>query len=88
MTREILAALAVVDGRWADALMLLDGLGADQALDASRRCLFLVAAGDVLLHQQGDMAGAALRYQRARALNPAEPRLGRAGIVQMTDGLL
>lgn len=81
MTREILAALAVVDGRWADAAALLDALGAEAALDAERRCLFLVAAGDVLLHQQGDRAGASLRYQRARALNPAEPRLARPGVV-------
>ena len=43
----------------------------------ARRCLFLVTAGDVLLHKQGDAAGAALRYQRARALNPSEPRLAR-----------
>jgi hypothetical protein len=81
MTREILAALAVVDGRWADALTILDALGADQTLDPTRRCLFLVTAGDVLVHKQGDAASAALRYQRARALNPSEPRLARAGIV-------
>ncbi len=83
--RETLAALAVVDRRWADALSLLDALGGDAALDVGQRCLFLVAAGDVLLHQQGDVAGAALRYERARVLNPREPRLGRTGIVSMTS---
>ena len=81
--RETLGALAVVDRRWADAVSLLDGLGGDEALEPRRRCLFLVTAGDVLLHQQGDVAGAALRYQRARTLNPAEPRLARAGIIQV-----
>lgn len=68
----------MVDRRWADALSLLDGLGSDQTADADRRCLFLVAAGDILLHQLGDAAGAALRYQGARTLNPREPRLTRA----------
>ncbi|MES1205350.1 MAG: hypothetical protein ABUS79_05385 [Pseudomonadota bacterium] len=81
--RETLAALAVVDRRWADALSLLDSFGADATLDEGRRCLFLVTAGDILLHQQGDVAGAAARYQSARALNPREPRLARAGIVSV-----
>jgi hypothetical protein len=80
LARETLAALAMVERRWADALALLDGFGADTSLEANRRCLFLISAGDILLHQQGDVAGAALRYQRARALNPAELRLARVAI--------
>jgi tetratricopeptide (TPR) repeat protein len=83
--RETLAALAVVDRRWADALSLLESLGADRGLEVDRRCLFLVLAGDVLVHRQGDVEGAASRYQLAGALNPAEPRLGRAGIASVTS---
>jgi tetratricopeptide (TPR) repeat protein len=81
--RETLAALALVDRRWADAVSLLDGLGSERTLDARRRCLFLVAAGDVLLFHQRDTAGAAARYRRARALHPDEPRLTRPNVAQL-----
>ncbi|MEO5769207.1 MAG: hypothetical protein ABIS92_12720, partial [Polyangia bacterium] len=86
LARETLAALAVVDRRWADALSMLDGLAGNAALEVRRRCLYLVAAGDILLHQHGDVAAAALQYQRARALNPAEQRLARPGVIQMGLG--
>jgi len=82
--RETLAALALCDRRWADAVSLLDGLGSEPSLDARRRCLFLCAAGDVVLFHQRDAAGAAARYRRARALNPHEPRLGRPSVTQLT----
>ena len=62
------------------------GWGQTRALEARRRCLYLVAAGDILLHQHGDVAAAALQYQRARALNPAEQRLARPGVIQMGQG--
>ncbi len=83
LARETQAALAMADQRWADALSALDVLGGDAALDTRRRCLFLVSAGDILLHRQGDPVGAALRYRRAGALNPREPRLARAGTAQI-----
>jgi tetratricopeptide (TPR) repeat protein len=87
IARETLAALAVVDRRWADALSLLDSFGGDSAFDARRRSLFLACAGDVLSRQQGDAAGAALRYQHARALNPNEPRLASVGEVGTGQGV-
>jgi Tfp pilus assembly protein PilF len=82
--RETVAALVMVERRWAEAVPLLDALGAEEALPAQRRCLFLVTAGDIVLHRQGDVAGAAARYQQARVLNPAEPRLARAAVAQIT----
>jgi len=83
--REVLAAFAFLDRRWADAVESLDVFGVDETFDAGRRCLYQVAAGDILIHQQGDVVGAALRYERARALNPAEPRLARIGVVQIAS---
>jgi tetratricopeptide (TPR) repeat protein len=83
IARETQTALAMVDQRWTEVLSSLDGFGADGALDTKRRGLFLVSAGDILLYRQGDMVGATLRYQRAGALNPQEPRLARQGIVQL-----
>lgn len=85
--RATWAVMAMADQRWADAVEVLDTFGGDGALDAPRRCRFLVAAGDILLHRQGDAGGAALRYERARALNPDEPRLARAGVVRFADEL-
>ena len=86
VARETLAALALIDERWADALSMLDVLGADPHLESRRRCVLLICAGDILLHRQGDVAGAALRFQRARALNPAERGLARAEVLQVTGG--
>ena len=83
--REILAAFAFLDRRWADAVESLDVFGVDDTIDARKRCLFQVAAGDILIHQQGDVVGAALRYERARALNPSEQRLARTGVVQIAS---
>ncbi|HEX2660673.1 MAG TPA: hypothetical protein VHU40_20470, partial [Polyangia bacterium] len=83
--REVLAAFAFLDRRWADAVESLDVFGVDETFDARRRCLYQVAAGDILIHHQGDVVGAALRYERARALNPAEPRLARIGVVQIAS---
>jgi len=87
VARETWTALAMVDRRWAEAVEALESFAGDGALEPRRRCLFLVAAGDILLHQQGDVGGAALRYERARALYPSEPRLARRGVVQVAQSL-
>lgn len=81
--RQTWAALAMVDHRFADAVEALEALAADEALDLKQRALFAVTAGDLLFHEQGDIAGAALYFERARALNPSEPRLARAGVLQV-----
>jgi len=83
--RETWAALAMVDRRFADAVEALDAFAADDTLEPRQRALFAVTAGDILLNEQGDASGAALYYTRARALNPAEPRLARTGVVQVAD---
>ncbi|HEY4184494.1 MAG TPA: hypothetical protein VGP07_05460 [Polyangia bacterium] len=83
--RETWAALAMVDRRFADAVEALDAFAADETIDVKSRALFAVTAGDILLHEQGDVGGAGLRYERARALNPSEPRLARTGVVQVAD---
>ena len=85
VARQTWAALAMVDRRFADAVETLDALAADEAIDPRRRALFAVAAGDILFHEQGDVAGAALHFGRARALNPSESRLVRAGTLQIAD---
>lgn len=83
--RETWAALAMVDRRFVDAVEALDALAADDTLEARRRALFAVAAGDVLLNEQGDLTGAGLYYARARALNPTEARLTRTGVLPVPD---
>jgi len=87
IARETWTALAMADRRWGEAVEALESFGGDGALEPRRRCLFLIAAGDILLHQQGDVGGAALRYERARALYPAEPRLVRRGVVQAAQSI-
>lgn len=83
--RETWAALAMVDRRFVDAVEALDAFAADDTIEPRLRALFAVTAGDILLHEQGDLTGAGLYYARARALNPAEPRLGRTGVAQVAQ---
>jgi tetratricopeptide (TPR) repeat protein len=73
---NLLAALAVVEGRWADALRFLGDLSADETIDAHGRCGFLIAAGDIHLREGGDGGTAHILYERARALVPNDSRLG------------
>ncbi|HXI60404.1 MAG TPA: hypothetical protein VNO55_30290, partial [Polyangia bacterium] len=73
---NLLAALAVVEGRWADALRFLGDLSADETIDAHGRCGFLIAAGDIHLREGGDGGTAHILYERARALVPHDSRLG------------
>lgn len=78
--REVLAAIAVVERRWTDAVGMLDALAGEVNLQPPRRCLFAMTAGDILL-ASGERAAAAARYRRARLLNPAEPLLTRESVV-------
>ena len=75
----------MVERRYADAVEALDAFASDEALDARRRALYAVTAGDILLNEQGDVGAASSYYARARALNPAEPRLARIGVTLGTD---
>ena len=78
--REVLAALAVVDRRWADALAMLDAFGSDATLGARRQAEFLVAAGDILF-AQGDLPGATRSFRRAAEFDARNPSLRRASVV-------
>ena len=74
---EILGALAMVDGRWEEAVTTLDALAADSTFEAQRRAEFLLAAGDVMARRYGDRDVAEPFYERAQALWPGNPRFGR-----------
>jgi predicted RNA polymerase sigma factor len=72
---EIVGALAMVEGRWSDALATLEALAADGTFDDERRADFLIAAGDILVQQYGDTMSARTLFDRARALWPGNPSL-------------
>jgi tetratricopeptide (TPR) repeat protein len=74
---EILGALAVIDGRWEEAVSTLDALAADSTFEPQRRAEFLLAAGDVMARRYGDRDVAEPFYERAQALWPGSPRFGR-----------
>ena len=74
---EILGALAMVDGRWEEAVSTLDALAADATFEPQRRAEFLLAAGDVMARRYGDREVAEPFYERAQALWPGNPRFGR-----------
>jgi len=73
--RQILGALAMVEGRWDDALAALAALADDEGLTGAERADVLVAAGDILGGKRGDAAGAQRMYERAAAASPHEARL-------------
>jgi Flp pilus assembly protein TadD len=72
---EIVGALAMVEGRWNEAIGTLEILSADAAFDAERRSDFLIAAGDILVQHFGDSMTARKLYDQARALWPGNPSL-------------
>jgi tetratricopeptide (TPR) repeat protein len=74
---EILGALAMVDGRWEEAVTTLDALAADATFEPQRRAEFLLAAGDVMARRYGDRDVAEPFFERAKALWPGSPRFGR-----------
>ncbi len=77
---EILAALAMAESRWSDALVALETLMVDEAFSAERRSDFALAAGDILAHSLRDTAAAQRFYDRARRLWPGSSGLtGRPG---------
>ena len=77
---EILAALAMAESRWSDALVALETLMVDEAFSAERRSDFALAAGDILAHSLRDTAAAQRFYERARRLWPESSGLtGRPG---------
>ncbi|HEY2900606.1 MAG TPA: tetratricopeptide repeat protein [Polyangia bacterium] len=71
----LLAALGMVESRWADALRFLGELGANDSLPPPVRCGYLIAAGDIHLHEGADAATARSLYEKARALVPGDIRL-------------
>ena len=73
---EMLGALAVVEGRWEEAVTVLEALAGDPAFEPERRAGFLVAAGDVLIRRYGDPDLADPLYVRARELWSGHPRFG------------
>jgi tetratricopeptide (TPR) repeat protein len=73
--RQILGALAIVDGRWDDALALLGALADEEGTPPADRATFLLAAGDVLADKRGDRAAGQRLYDRAAALSPRDTRL-------------
>lgn len=81
--REILAALALADQRWADALAFLEALAVDPAVEAGKRAAFWLTAGDIVRTAYGDTAGARARYRSAAALWPAHPGLRREPVAAL-----
>jgi hypothetical protein len=73
--RQILGALAMVEGRWDDALAALSALADDEGLTPAERADVLLAAGDLLAGKRGDPAGAERMYERAALASPHDPRL-------------
>jgi len=71
---EVIGAFAVGDGRWQDALAIIERLAADDGLGPERRADFLVAGGDICARQYGDETTAKALYDRARELWPGHPR--------------
>lgn len=77
---ETLAALAMAESRWSDALVALETLMVDEAFSAERRSDFALTPGDVRAHSLRDTAGAQRFYDRARRLWPESSGLtGRPG---------
>jgi tetratricopeptide (TPR) repeat protein len=74
---EVLGALAVADGRWEEALVVLEPLASDPVFEVERRAQFLIAAGDVMVRRYGDLEVAEPFYDRARTLWPSNPRFAR-----------
>ncbi|HEX3694250.1 MAG TPA: hypothetical protein VH374_02580 [Polyangia bacterium] len=73
----LLAALAMVESRWADALRFLGELGANETLPPLTRGGYLIAAADIHLHEGADGATARALYEKARTLVPGDGRLAR-----------
>ncbi|HVR62689.1 MAG TPA: hypothetical protein VMU50_12370, partial [Polyangia bacterium] len=83
---NLLGALAVVEGRWADALRFLGELCGDEGLPPPARCGFLLAAGDIHLREGNDVATARGLYQRAAALRPHDTRVvARQALITRLD---
>jgi tetratricopeptide (TPR) repeat protein len=73
--RQILGALATVEGRWDDALAALAALAEEGDLLPAEQAGLLIAAGDLLATKRNDRRGAKQFYERAAALSPHDPRL-------------
>jgi tetratricopeptide (TPR) repeat protein len=72
---EILGALAVVEGRWDEALAALRALADDEGVTPAERAGFLVAAGDIHVDKRGDREGGERLYAAAASLHPHDGRL-------------
>jgi tetratricopeptide (TPR) repeat protein len=83
--REVLAALALADRRWADALAFLDALAQDPVVAPRRRASFWITAGDLVRVAYEDRAGARERFRNAAALWPQHPGLGREAVALLAD---
>ena len=77
---EMLGALAVAEGRWEDAITILDALSGDEAFSPEQRSAFLVTAADIYGRNNHDPATAHTLYERARVLWPGNSALARPGV--------
>jgi tetratricopeptide repeat protein len=73
----VLGALALVEGRLADAVTALDALANAASVAPDRRVELLIASGELAARRDRDPASAAPFHDRARLIWPTHPRLAR-----------